>query len=206
MFQMSDARYVRIGGLPGNTDIKTYDCANFFLAVQGQVANSTIGELHVRYTVELSVPVIEDVVQAPINYSVTSFQDTSASLTTTTAYQPLLNAASSTSVVKVNGIGVVNTAGSIVPPAGNYLWFANVTFTCSGNNLNSTVLDFLKNAIIQGNASTNTPSTGAASDVISVSNNGFISCNGTDAITLSIQAIFSGGTTTATTVFTLVAI
>jgi hypothetical protein len=205
MFQMSDARYVRIAGLPGSTDIKTYDCANFFLAVQGQVANSTIGELHVRYTVELSVPVIEDVAQAPINYSVTSFQDTSASVTSATPYQPLLNAAASTSVVKVNGIGVVNTAGSIVPPPGNYLWFANVVFTSTGYYMSAAVLDFVKNGITQ-EASTSNLYSGALSQTISLSNNGFISCNGTDAITLSIQETASGGTATATTVFTLVAL
>jgi hypothetical protein len=202
MFQMSDARYVRIAGLPGSSDIKTYDCANFFLAVQGQVANSTIGELHVRYTVELSVPVIEDVVQAPINYSVTSFQDTAASLTTATPYQPLLNAASSTSVVKVNGIGVVNTAGSIVPPAGNYLWFANSTGSTTGNYLSSFVLDFNKNGITQ-EAATLTVNTDVSSIPLSI--NGFVSCNGTDALTLSITATAGGGSPIATTVFTLVA-
>jgi hypothetical protein len=205
MFQMSDARYVRIGGLPGSTDIKTYDCANFFLAVQGQVANSTIGELHVRYTVELSVPVIEDVAQAPLNYSVTSFQDSAASLTTATPYQPLLNAASSTSVVKVNGIGVVNTVGSIVPPAGNYLWFCNSTATNSGFYLTGFVLDFAKNGVVQ-EGGTEMVSNAMLAEVISLNNSGFISCNGTDTILLSIEAFFASGTTTATTVFTLVAI
>jgi hypothetical protein len=204
MFQMSDARYVRIGGLPGSTDIKTYDCANFFLAVQGQVANSTIGELHVRYTVELSVPVIEDIAQAPLNYSVTSFQDSNASLTTTIGYQPLLAAASSNNVVNVNGIGVVNTAGSIVPPAGNYLYFYTSKAINSGYNLVTFYGALAKNGYNQ--SIQETASNAILANVLSFSGQGFITCNGTDAITLLIEANFASGTTTATTTFTLVAI
>jgi hypothetical protein len=43
-------------------------------------------------------------------------------------------------------------------------------------------------------------------NVLSFSGQGFITCNGTDAITLLIEANFASGTTTATTTFTLVAI
>jgi hypothetical protein len=205
MFQMSDARYVRIGGLPGSSDIKTYDCANFFLAVQGQVANSTIGELHVRYTVELSVPVIEDVAQAPLNYSVTSLQDTNASLTSMLGYQPLLAAPASTTVVNVNGLGVVNTLGSIVPPAGNYLWSFISQANNTGFNLVTYIVALNKNGNGQGTSS-QTNSNAVLAKALTCNGLGYISCNGTDAITLTCIASFASGTTTATTALTLVAI
>jgi hypothetical protein len=203
MFQMSDARYVRIGGLPGSTDIKTYDCANFFLAVQGQVANSTIGELHVRYTVELSVPVIEDVAQAPVNNSVTFLADSAAALTSNTPYQALLAAAASTSVPVTNGLNVVNTAGSIVPAVGNYILTVTSTLVNSVGNTSNCTMVIKKNGIAQnlGVQSEN----GASSQVESLSQSIFLSCNGTDAITVILTATYGSGTLAATTGFLLVA-
>lgn len=47
--------YVRTGPLPVNTDIKTYDAGNFFLAIQGS-ATTAQGELYVEYDVDLYVP------------------------------------------------------------------------------------------------------------------------------------------------------
>jgi len=51
------AEYIRTGALPANQDVKTYDLANFYLAVQGTgslAANTTLGELYVHYKVRLS--------------------------------------------------------------------------------------------------------------------------------------------------------
>jgi hypothetical protein len=50
--------YARVGQLPTNSDIKLADCCAFFMAYQGTPVNTLIGELHVSYTVELSVPVM----------------------------------------------------------------------------------------------------------------------------------------------------
>jgi hypothetical protein len=202
MFQMSDAKYVRIGGLPGSSDIKTYDCANFFLAVQGQVANSTIGELHVRYTVELSVPVIEDVIQAPVNNSVTYLYDSAASLTNATNYTALLASTASTTVPYTNGLNVVNTSGSIVPAAGNYILVADVQFSGSANSITLTALNIEKNGNTQGGGAT---SVQTAVQFSKLSQTAFLTCNGTDAIKIVIVANFSSGTVTANTSVTLFA-
>lgn len=201
----SDARFVRPAGLPGGNDIKTYDCGNLYVSNQGQTGNGVnLGELHVVYTVELSVPILESQTKAPTNYQVTSFQDTSASLTTSTPYQPLLAAAASTTVVNVNGLGVVNTAGSIVPPPGNYTYSANVQFVGSGGYaLTYATLQLLKNGNIQNQGTWTDTGSVVATFPISIS--GFITCNGTDAITLNVEATFGTGSQAATTVFTLVA-
>jgi len=54
----TDAHYVRPGALPANTDIKTYDVGNLNVGTYGTAANTVTGELHVRYRVKLSIPVL----------------------------------------------------------------------------------------------------------------------------------------------------
>jgi len=54
------SRYTRASTQPPNTDIKTYDVGNFFIAVSGVDGASLpeVGELYVEYTVELYTPQI----------------------------------------------------------------------------------------------------------------------------------------------------
>jgi len=187
----SVARFVRVGGLPGSSDIKTYDCANFFLSTQGQTANSTIGELHVRYTVELSIPVIEDTVQAPTNNQVSVFASTGGSepAGANGVAQTLLLATAVT-----NGIVAVNTAGSIVPPAGNYLFDVIGEVTDTNANMTSCQLVLKKNNVAVGPTAI-ISEVGNTND-LSVNLNLFVSCNGSDAITIVATANYSAGTTT----------
>lgn len=154
MHKNSDAKFIRSAGLPGGSDIKTYDCANLFIAAQGQnVATTALGELHVRYTVKLFDPIILGQLGLPNNYTVTNLFDSKQGLTTATPYQPLLAAVASTSLPVVNGIGVVNTAGSIVPPIGNYLLTVGVTFYVTGSDYSQMLLNVLKNAVVQAPSS-----------------------------------------------------
>jgi hypothetical protein len=202
----SDAKYVRPAGLPGGTDIKTYDCGVLTVSTSGIEANSgTLGELWVRYNCVLSVPVLESTTTAPTNFSVTSFQDTAAGVINGNPYQPVLNAAATNNVVKVNGIGVVNTAGSIVPPPGNYFYMVQSLFVCTGQYLTQAQLFLQKNGNTQGPTSYIDSSAVLALD-LTCNIMGYISCNGTDAITTSVTANFGTGTTAITTVFVLVAI
>jgi len=55
----TDAKFVRPGALPANTDIKTYDIGNLYVSTNGCYGNGQIGELHVRYKCRLSEPVLE---------------------------------------------------------------------------------------------------------------------------------------------------
>lgn len=48
--------YCRFTTLPSNSDIKLADCCAFFIAYQGVPTNTLLGELHVIYEVEFSVP------------------------------------------------------------------------------------------------------------------------------------------------------
>lgn len=53
-----DSKYVRPGAQPPNTDIKTYDGGNLFVSTVGCVDSSPIGELRIRYTIQLLNPVL----------------------------------------------------------------------------------------------------------------------------------------------------
>jgi len=59
MMRKGDAKFVRPGAQPANTDIKTYDVGNLIVSTQGCTNTTTIGELHVRYRVRFSKPVLE---------------------------------------------------------------------------------------------------------------------------------------------------
>jgi len=184
----SDAKYVRPGGLPGNTDIKTYDCANFNLATSALFANTGgLGELWVRYSCKLSVPVLESVSIAPMNFSVSLNQSTAPEAITTSAVSQ--NVLFGTSVV--NGTSLVNTAGSIVIPTGNYLIDVNVFEVSLGAITGNITLDLQKNG---SSVFTTVP------NVETLSNNGeigfswYVTSNGTDAFTFPVNVTFSAGT------------
>jgi hypothetical protein len=49
-------KFVRVGDLSPNQDIKLYDAGNFFLAISDCTDVSTVGRLFVEYEVELSTP------------------------------------------------------------------------------------------------------------------------------------------------------
>jgi hypothetical protein len=151
----SDA-IIRSAGLPGGSDIKTYDCANLYVASQGPTcATTALGELHVRYTVILSDPIILGQLGVPNNYSVTNLVDSKQPITTTVAYQPLLAAVASTALPVTNGCGVVNTMGSIVPPLGNYLLNVSSTISSTAQTINGFTVSVLKNNIIQNQITDN---------------------------------------------------
>jgi len=56
----NDAKYVRTGNQPANTDIKTYDCGNLYVSTYGlSTSSGTLGELRVRYCCKFSEPVLQ---------------------------------------------------------------------------------------------------------------------------------------------------
>lgn len=58
-------RYIRSGSLAANLDIKTYDIGALFVASSGIVAtNANLGELYVKYEVELMTPVVQSLAAA----------------------------------------------------------------------------------------------------------------------------------------------
>jgi len=207
----SDAKFVRPGGVLGGTDIKTYDAGNVFVGAVniGGTPSVVLCSLHVRYSCELTIPILENFAAAPQNNSVTFLADYNAALTTATPYQPLLASAATTSLQVTNGLAVVNTAGSIVPAPGNYILNIATTFANTSSVMSLCYLKVFKNGNLQNPQSGVTAAfenTAATDEYVTLNASQFISCNGTDAITLSIESVFAAGTTTATTTFLLTAV
>jgi len=185
-----DGYFIRPAGLPGATDIKTYDVGNLIVATQGLNANTaTVGELRVRYKCRVMIPVLEAIAAAPINNSASFFITAAGevAIATTVNFQLVFSTA------VTNGLAIVNTLGSFVPPAGNYL--LDVTYV--GVSSTSIALIYsvspYKNAV-QFVQTPQYQSSAFTSQTICASY--YVSSNGTDAFTFVANATFATGTFT----------
>lgn len=183
--------FVRPGGVPGSSDIKTFDAGKLNIATQDNQNTSNVGELRVRYKVIFSVPVLDSTTSAPANNSVAVFASTTGTVGTlvTTVLTPLPVA-----TVIINGISAVNTAGSIVLPAGNYFVDFDAEVIFSGL---STIMEAQINkdtvAINGTQISSGQWVAGQITDhCLHVS--GYFSSNGTNVLQAVISATFSTGT------------
>jgi len=123
LIRKGDAKFVRPGLPPANTDIKTYDCANLYVSTAGNTNATVIGELRVRYRCRLSVPVLES--SATSGFAGTQMLITSAlageASAATNTYNTLF-ASTTNPIVLTNTIGAVLTStGLITVNAGTYL-------------------------------------------------------------------------------------
>lgn len=191
--RMTDGFFVRPAGLPGGNDIKTYDVGNLFVSTQGLASNSAVvGELHVKYRCRVFIPILEATAAAPANNQVSWFQDTSATSFTTNVAKnyPLATATA-------NGLSIVNTAGSMVPPPGNYLVDIWALVLDTSNEAFQALLDLKKNGASVFTISAPEQSTSlAGGEAMTVSASAFVSANGTDAFTVVGTLVGAAGTLT----------
>lgn len=197
MFQTSDAKYVRTGVQPSRTDLKTYDAAKLNVGTFGNTNTSVLGELHVRYICVFSVPVLEPGSVSP-NTSTSYYMDAAPEALTTTVPLQLLLATAVT-----NGLPLVNTAGSFVPPAGNYLVLFQGLFIAA-TAINIAALYLNKNGV-DTIFSEGVQPTADAVTVQTLNGSGWVTANGTDAFTLIATCDGTGALTiTASLLFTAV--
>lgn len=109
----SDPKYLRTAAVGGHSDIRLFDGGNLWFVTSGCQNADQIGELRVRYKFKVRLPNLS-VAASSSSGGVTMYnQGAATALTGNTT-----NMAFDEEVV--NAIGAVNTAGSIVLPAGNY--------------------------------------------------------------------------------------
>lgn len=181
-------RYVRPGGLPGGGDIKTFDVGNLNVVTDSNGGTAAIGELHVRYAGVFKDRVLEATSAAPINYQAAWFQSTTyEAMVSTVNFQPLMATATA------NGINAVNTAGSIVLPAGNYLfdYVTDYGFSADAQAISSILA---KNGTNMMTTAQVWAPSGAGDTFATISGSAFGTSNGTDAFTLRCNATFAAGT------------
>jgi len=185
---LQDSYFVRPGGLPGSSDIKTYDAGVLTVSTIGTNSSANIGELRVRYAIALQDPVLENFVSAPLNYHVSNFQSTSAESSGAATVAKTLALATTVT----NGVGASNASGVITLPVGNYLIIGMVNIASLGD-LIYTIMSFLingsANAIVSEQQIQN-------SNNFSVSATIFVTSTGSTTVALSVSNEYSGGTTT----------
>jgi len=196
LLNRADPKYIRPGLQPSNTDIRLYDGGNLYVASIGQAGTTKISELRIRYKFRLELPTLLNAgggTVPPVNSSVAWFQSSApeAAGATTVATNPVLATATA------NGIGAVNTAGSIVLPTGNYVinydwWvtYGGLSSGASGQIFKNGATAVINNTIDQtfANAAGFTETSG--------SQTAYVSSNGTDAFTFPITSYYSSSTST----------
>jgi len=186
----TDLHYVRLAGLPGGADIRLYDVGNFNIATQGiSGQNVELGELHVRYACIFEVPILSsDEKAAPANNSVSWFQSTAAEVPVNNTPTTLAVATATT-----NGLAVVNTAGSMVPPAGNYMVHFSARDDPTADVDTELKLDFQKNATsvyhFVGTILEISLAAAAGAAALTVGDEVYVTANGSDAFTLVVTAV-----------------
>lgn len=200
-----DWRFVRPGNLPGAADIREYDVGNLFVSTTGTTDNTTkLGELHVFYTIEFETMINNALEAAPQNNSVSLFQTTGTQALATGVTSTMLVATATT-----NGLAIVNTAGSMVLPAGNYLVDVSLSVHDSVSEFFDVVLDLTKNGTSL-TLGTYSPQIGiaaaGAADVLSLANSYYVSSSGTDALLVRATATGAAGTLVGNASIRIVAI
>jgi len=198
-----DWRFVRPGNLPGAADVREYDVGNLFICTTGTNDNTTkLGELHVYYTIDFETMINTTIESAPTNNSVSMFQSAVVQTNLTTVATTQLVATAT-----FNGLNIVNTAGSMVPPVGNYLVSATSVMADSNSEQFSGVLDLLKNgtgAVLNVDAPSFQITAGASKQTLTFL--AMVTANGTDAFTISVTETGAAGALTAATVVVWTAI
>jgi len=196
--RLVDGFYVRPGPLPGGTDIKTYDVGTLYASTSGNTNNNVIGELRIKYSVELMVPVLETTTQAPVNFRSAVFGSTGASEpagATTVATTMAL------ATVVTNGLGAVNTVGVITLPVGNYLITGTVVEHNSAAALTAEILSLLVNGASMAPSILTTQAAGVAD--VSQSGSWFVASNGTTTVALQVTLDYAAGASTLNGLITI---
>jgi hypothetical protein len=184
--------------LPGGADINAYDCGQIFFWTSGEAGATEIGELRIRYKIKLINPVLEVSTTAPTNFSVAWFTSNGAESCTTAVSKTLALATAVT-----NGIGAVNTAGSIVLPIGNYTLNGFVIVSDSSAETFSTDTTLRKNTVgvftstggtLDMNPQTEIAIATGANCRYTIPVSCFYSSNGTDALTWTVTLTGAAGT------------
>jgi len=193
----ADAKYIRTGPIPVDEDIKTFDGGNLWVCTIGQANANVVGELHVRYKFRCSKPTLLNPAQGGLISNVTLAQFSSTTIENAGATGVATKLLAATAIT--NGLGVVNTTGSFVPPAGNYLVDARVYFQDASAANMQCVVDIQKNAVSVYPAAGVRPVGNAESDATGTTFLGnmsaqvFVSCNGVDAVTVPITMTYAAG-------------
>lgn len=178
--------FCRPGALPGASDIKEYDAGNIFYSSEGTTNGSQVGFIQIKGRVKLFKRLLDGSNSlAPINNSVSSFYqvDVVGGVTTAEAIIPVAT------VEGTNGLAVVNTAGVLLLPAGNYLIDWNLSL---GTSTAIGVASLITARLTKNGATVKYILEDGSGDCL-LNCCYYVSSNGTDVFSLRATATFAAG-------------
>jgi len=187
----ADPKYVRVGPKPANADIRLYDGCNLYVAAIGQAGTTKVSELRIRYKFKMELPTLLNPTGTLAESLGAAFSDAvggAAGGARTVPFSPAVPTAMGRNLF-------VNVAGSVTPPAGDYLvtWMVKNVFTGSASVVLS---EFLKNAAQTPAWSPGEAFTAGTRTTVTISGSAFVNANGTDTFSLLNVATFTTGTNT----------
>jgi len=144
----SDGKFVRSGPAPAGADIKTYDAGTVYFTTEGLGGSGQIGELRVKYIVELLNPVLPNTVPPQINYRISAFYASApVNLTNSIPSQISINTLGTVG----NGLGIAYTSGgTFTMPSGLFNLTFKVKFTPSTNAVTTCIYEIRINGAAVG--------------------------------------------------------
>jgi hypothetical protein len=202
--RLNDGFFVRPGNLPGQSDIKDYDCGIVNISTISNAGTGALGILAVEYVCEFFIPILEAIVGAPANNSVALFQSTTPEAGGASGVDKVLALATAS----FNGISATNTTGSIYLAQGNYLIDVTVTFDNVGYvDFTFGELDITYNGTSLFKTRPQMLGPGATGmGYITISASVFIQSNGINSLTVIGNTTYDGGTATLSGVCRITAI
>jgi len=193
LHKIGPQKYVRGSTLPTGGSIIEYDAGNFLFGTTAQADTSNIGKLWVDYDVTFFTKQTAAGLSAPANNKAAMFQDSAAQTLANGVAEDLELATAS-----FNGIGAVNTAGSIVLPAGNYLfsWYARARDTSAEAFTGLATINKNSSSIYVASLNPGFVITAPANGEQTLSGSAFVQSDGNDAFTLNVRLDGAAGTLT----------
>jgi len=156
-----DGKFVRTGPAPAGSDIKTYDAGIVYFCTEGLGGSGAIGELRVKYVVDLVSPMLPNSVPPQVNYRVTqAYASVPISASTATWTQIPINTYSTIG----NGLGLsMDAGGNVTFPSGLFNIVYKVKFTPSAFSL--TLMEYeirVNGAPVGWSSFVNTPNPGSS--------------------------------------------
>jgi len=195
LLNKADPKYIRTGPVPASADLRLFDGGSLYFATSGCTNTTQIGKLEIDYEFELGLPTLLNQGGGNLagDANVAQFQSTTAEDAGASGVDAIMAFAS----VIANGLGVVNTAGSFVPPPGVYRVDALWTTSNSAAHTTEALLDIRKNGTSLFLGQWNKSLWDVVDAVAAYTTNNLsaiVSCDGTDAITVVGQATYGSGT------------
>lgn len=185
----ADPKYIRSQAVPGGSDVRLFDGGNLWFVTSGCQNGSEIGELRVRYHFLVRLPNLDDTYVSD-SQQIAEFTGTGEAGGATGVAQQLLAAS-----VTRNGLGVVNTGGSFVPPPGSYSVSVAVNAIFTGSSTDFRLGGFKNGA---GLSAWNPRWTyvAATNTYLMIQLDETLVANGTDAFTFTTTGTYTTGALT----------